>query len=68
MTIMITNDYDDYDYYHPNNFVNKLAKCRHTTLSGTPGGGKGKFLGGGLSRCDLLSNLHSPILPYVNSP
>lgn len=45
------------------NFVNKLASCRHTTLSGTPGGGKGKSLGGGLAKCDLLSNRHSPILP-----
>lgn len=34
-----------------------------TTLSGTPGGGKGRFLGGGPRRCDLLSNRHSPIFP-----
>jgi hypothetical protein len=38
--------------YYPNkmNFVNKVASCRHTTLSGTPGGGKGKFFGGGPRR------------------
>lgn len=39
-----------------------------TTLSGTPGGGKGRFLGGGPWRYDLLSNRHSPIFPYVSSP
>jgi hypothetical protein len=34
-----------------------------TTLSGTPGGGNVRFLGGGLSGNDLLSNRHSPTLP-----
>lgn len=45
-----------------------LNYSRHTTLSGTPGGGKERFLGGGPRRCDLLSNRHSPIFPYVSSP
>lgn len=35
----------------------------HTTLSGTPGGGRERFLGGHLLSYDLLSNLHSPIFP-----
>lgn len=39
-----------------------------TTLSGTPGGGRERFLGGGPLRYDLLSKRHSPIVPYVNSP
>lgn len=36
---------------------------RVTTLSGTPRGGKERFLGGGPRRYVLLSNLHSPIFP-----
>lgn len=39
-----------------------------TTLSGTPGGGNGRFLGGAPSRNDLLSKRHSPIFPYVKTP
>lgn len=39
-----------------------------TTLSGTPGGGSERFLGGGPLRYDLLSKRHSPIFPYVSSP
>lgn len=35
----------------------------HTTLSGTPGGGKERFFGGGPLRKDLLSKRHSPIFP-----
>jgi hypothetical protein len=41
---------------------------RLTTLSGTPGGGKEMFLGGGPIRYDLLSKRHSPIFPYVSCP
>lgn len=52
---------------HGKSFEWKLC-YRHTTLSGTPGGGNGRFLGGGPRRCDLLSNRHSPIFPYVSSP
>jgi hypothetical protein len=35
---------------------------KHTTLSGTPGGGNVRFFGATRSY-DLLSNLHSPIFP-----
>jgi hypothetical protein len=44
-------------------FFSLFADKRHTTLSGTPGGGSVRFLGGGLFWNDLLSNRHSPIFP-----
>lgn len=39
-----------------------------TTVSGTPGGGMGKFLGGAPVVKERLSKRHSPIVPYVNLP
>jgi hypothetical protein len=51
-------------YYNKNmpSLFNLSANTR-TTLSGTPGGGNVKFLGGGPSGNDLLSNRHSPTFP-----
>lgn len=43
--------------------VEKHTMSILTTLSGTPGGGKERFLGGGPLRYDLLSKRHSPIFP-----
>lgn len=45
--------------------IDRLLRVRsgRTTLSGTPAGGKGRFLGGHTLSYDLLSNLHSPIFP-----
>jgi hypothetical protein len=48
---------------------NKWQKVtKHTTVSGTPGGGMGKFLGGAPVVKERLSKRHSPIVPYVNLP
>lgn len=57
-----------FDHGEETKYNEKIWNFRHTTLSGTPGGGKERFLGGGPRRYDLLSKRHSPIFPYVRSP
>lgn len=63
--INLQNGYGMHAVYFP---FNLNRTFRHTTLSGAPDGGKEIFFGGGPVRCDLLSNLHSPIFPYVSTP